>query len=140
MNGHVWVAELPTSVPGGEIGFLIVATVILFILGCFLDFFEVACIILPLLIAPAEAFGIDLVWPGIVIAMNLQTSFLTTPFGFALFCLRLVAAKMPYLDKVTGKKMEPVTTPQIHAGSLKFIMLLVIMIAVVIMFPNLVMH
>ena len=88
MNGHVWVAELPTSVPGGEIGFLIVATVFMFIPSCFLDFFEVAFIILPLLIAPVEAFGIDMVWPGIVIEMNLQTSFLTTPFGFALFCLR----------------------------------------------------
>jgi len=140
VNGHVWVEELLTSVPGGAIGFLIVINVILFILGCFLDFFEIAFIIVPLLIAPAEAFGIDLIWLGVVIAMNLQTSFLTPPFGFALFYLRSVAAKVPYLDKVTGKKMEPVTTPQIYAGAVNFIVLQVIMISVVVMFPNLVMH
>lgn len=140
VNGHVWVEELLTSVPGGEIGFLIVINVVLFILGCFLDFFEIAFIIVPLLIAPAEAFGIDLIWLGVIIAMNLQTSFLTPPFGFALFYLRSVAAKLPYLDKVTGKKMEPVTTQQIYAGSLNFIVLQMIMISVVVMFPNLVMH
>ncbi len=140
VNGHVWVEELLTSVPGGEVGFLIVISVILFILGCFLDFFEIAFIIVPLLIAPAEAFGIDLIWLGVIIAMNLQTSFLTPPFGFALFYLRSVAAKVPYVDKVTGKRMEPVTTPQIYAGSLNFIVLQVIMIAVVVMFPNTVMH
>ncbi len=67
VNGHVWVEELLTSVPGGEIGFLIVINVILFILGCFLDFFEIAFIIVPLLIAPAEAFGIDLIWLGVII-------------------------------------------------------------------------
>jgi len=140
VNGHVWVEELLTSVPGGEIGFLVVVSVILFILGCFLDFFEIAFIIVPLLIAPAEAFGIDLIWLGVIIAMNLQTSFLTPPFGFALFYLRSVAAKVPYVDKLTGKRMEPVTTPQIYAGSLNFILLQVIMIALVVMFPNLVMH
>jgi TRAP-type mannitol/chloroaromatic compound transport system permease large subunit len=140
VNGHVWVEELLTSVPGGVVGFLIVINVILFILGCFLDFFEIAFIIVPLLIAPAEAFGIDLVWLGIVIAMNLQTSFLTPPFGFALFYLRSVAAKVPYIDKVTGKKMDPVTTPQIYAGSVFFIGLQVIMVTVVILFPNLVLH
>ncbi|MBA3909204.1 MAG: C4-dicarboxylate ABC transporter [Rhodobacter sp.] len=138
VNGHVWVEELLVGVPGGEIGFLIVINVILFFLGAFLDFFEIAFIIVPLLIAPAEAFGIDLVWLGVIIAMNLQTSFLTPPFGFALFYLRSVAAKVPYIDKVTGKKMEPVTTPQIYAGSFNFIVLQVIMVAVVIMFPNLV--
>jgi tripartite ATP-independent transporter DctM subunit len=140
VNGHVWVEELLIAVPGGEVGFLIVINVILFILGCFLDFFEIAFIIVPLLIAPAEAFGIDLVWLGVIIAMNLQTSFLTPPFGFALFYLRSVAAKVPYIDKVTGKKMEPVTTPQIYAGSVFFIALQTVMVVVVVMFPNLVMH
>jgi TRAP-type mannitol/chloroaromatic compound transport system permease large subunit len=140
VNGHIWVEHLLTSVPGGEIGFLIVINVILFILGCFLDFFEIAFIIVPLLIAPAEAFGIDLIWLGVIIAMNLQTSFLTPPFGFALFYLRSVAAKVPYVDKVTGKRMEPVKTGDIYKGSMAFIAVQVVMIALVVMFPQMVMH
>ncbi|MGL4235948.1 TRAP transporter large permease [Tabrizicola sp.] len=140
LNGHVWVEELLTAVPGGEIGFLIVINIILFILGCFLDFFEIAFIIVPLLIAPAEAFGIDLIWLGVIIGMNLQTSFLTPPFGFALFYLRSVAAKVPYIDKVTGLRMEPVKTTQIYAGAFWFITIQVVMIAVVILFPQTVMH
>jgi tripartite ATP-independent transporter DctM subunit len=140
VNGHIWVEHLLTSVPGGEIGFLVVINVILFILGCFLDFFEIAFIIVPLLIAPAEAFGIDLIWLGVIIGMNLQTSFLTPPFGFALFYLRSVAAKVPYVDKVTGLRMEPVKTGQIYSGSVAFIGVQVIMIAVVVMFPQMVMH
>ncbi len=140
VNGHVWVEELLTSVPGGAVGFLIVINVILFILGCFLDFFEIAFIIVPLLIAPAEAFGIDLIWLGVIIGMNLQTSFLTPPFGFALFYLRSVAAKVPYIDKVTGKRMEPIRTGQIYQGSVWFIGIQIIMISLVVMFPQLVMH
>jgi TRAP-type mannitol/chloroaromatic compound transport system permease large subunit len=140
VNGHVWVEHLLTSVPGGEIGFLIVINVILFILGCFLDFFEIAFIIVPLLIAPAEAFGIDLIWLGVIIGMNLQTSFLTPPFGFALFYLRSVAAKVPYVDKITGARMEPVKTGQIYSGSVAFIGVQIVMIAVVVMFPQMVMH
>ncbi len=140
VNGHVWVEHLLTSVPGGEIGFLIVINIILFILGCFLDFFEIAFIIVPLLIAPAEAFGIDLIWLGVIIAMNLQTSFLTPPFGFALFYLRSVAAKIPYVDKVTGQRMEPVKTGDIYTGSMAFIGVQIIMIALVIYFPTMVTH
>jgi TRAP-type mannitol/chloroaromatic compound transport system permease large subunit len=140
VNGHIWVEHLLTSVPGGEIGFLVVINVILFILGCFLDFFEIAFIIVPLLIAPAEAFGIDLIWLGVIIGMNLQTSFLTPPFGFALFYLRSVAAKVPYVDKVTGRRMEPVKTGQIYSGSVAFIAVQVVMIVLVVAFPQMVMH
>ena len=140
VNGHIWVEHLLTSVPGGEVGFLIVINIILFILGCFLDFFEIAFIIVPLLIAPAEAFGIDLIWLGVIIGMNLQTSFLTPPFGFALFYLRSVAAKVPYVDKITGLRMEPVKTGQIYTGSVAFIGVQVIMIVIVVMFPQMVMH
>jgi TRAP-type mannitol/chloroaromatic compound transport system permease large subunit len=140
VNGHLWVEHLLTSVPGGEVGFLVVINVILFILGCFLDFFEIAFIIVPLLIGPAESFGIDLIWLGVIIGMNLQTSFLTPPFGFALFYLRSVAAKVPYIDKITGKRMEPVKTAQIYTGSVAFIGVQVVMIVLVIMFPQMVMH
>jgi TRAP-type mannitol/chloroaromatic compound transport system permease large subunit len=140
VNGQIWVEHLLTSVPGGEVGFLVVINVILFILGCFLDFFEIAFIIVPLLIGPAESFGIDLIWLGVIIGMNLQTSFLTPPFGFALFYLRSVAAKVPYIDKITGKRMEPVKTAQIYTGSVAFIAVQVVMIVLVIMFPQMVMH
>jgi TRAP-type mannitol/chloroaromatic compound transport system permease large subunit len=140
VNGHVWVEHLLTSVPGGEVGFLVVVNIILFILGCFLDFFEIAFIIVPLLIAPAETLGIDLIWLGVIIGMNLQTSFLTPPFGFALFYLRSVAAKVPYLDKVTGQQMEPVQTRQIYAGAVWFIAVQLVMVVAVIAFPQMVMH
>ena len=75
VNGHIWVEHLLTSVPGGVIGFMIVVNIILFVLGCFLDFFEIAFIIVPLLVPAAEALGIDLIWLGVIIGMNLQTSF-----------------------------------------------------------------
>jgi tripartite ATP-independent transporter DctM subunit len=140
VNGHVWVEHLLTSVPGGEIGFLVVVNIILFILGCFLDFFEIAFIIVPLLIPAAESFGIDLIWLGVIIGMNLQTSFLTPPFGFALFYLRSVAAKAPYVDRVTGRRIDAVTTRQIYAGAVWFIAVQVVMVVAVIAFPQMVMH
>ena len=140
VNGHVWVEHLLTSVPGGEIGFLVVVNIILFILGCFLDFFEIAFIIVPLLIPAAESFGIDLIWLGVIIGMNLQTSFLTPPFGFALFYLRSVAAKAPYVDRVTGRRIDAVKTRQIYAGAVWFIAVQVVMIVAVVAFPQMVMH
>lgn len=114
--------------------------IILFVLGCFLDFFEIAFIIVPLLIPAAESLGIDLIWLGVIIGMNLQTSFLTPPFGFALFYLRSVAARVPYVDKVTGLRMEPVKTQQIYAGAFAFILVQVVMIVFVVAFPQMVMH
>jgi hypothetical protein len=128
-------------VPGGEYGFLDRGRVVLFVLGFFLDFFEIAFIIVPLLIAPAQCAGDrpDLA-SGSSSAMNLQTSFLTPPFGFALFYLRSVAAKVPYVDKVTGKRMEPIRTPQIYAGAVWFIGIQAVMIAMVVLFPQMVLH
>jgi TRAP-type mannitol/chloroaromatic compound transport system permease large subunit len=140
VNGHVWVEELLTSVPGGQYGFLMVVNLIIFVLGFFLDFFEIAFILVPLLIAPAETLGIDLIWLGVIIGVNLQTSFLTPPFGFALFYLRSVAAKVPYLDKVTGKKMDGIKTGEIYKGAIPFIIIQVTMILAVIFYPQMVMH
>ncbi|MCU0827017.1 MAG: TRAP transporter large permease subunit [Tabrizicola sp.] len=117
VNGHIWVEELLTAVPGGQYGFLFVVNLIIFILGFFIDFFEIAFILVPLLIAPAETLGIDLIWLGVIIGVNLQTSFLTPPFGFALFYLRSVAAKVPYLDKITGKKMDGIKTGRDHRAN-----------------------
>jgi len=94
----------------------------------------------PLLAPVAEKMGIDLVWFGVIIAINLQTSFLTPPFGFALFFLRSVAPKNAYKDRVTGRMMEPVTTGQIYWGAVPFVVIQVVMIGLTISFPSMVMH
>jgi tripartite ATP-independent transporter DctM subunit len=140
VNGHVWVEHLLTSLPGGQVGFLIVVNVLVFFLAFFLDFFELAFIVVPLLGPAAEKLGIDLIWFGVILGVNMQTSFMHPPFGFALFFLRSVAPKVPYIDRVTGKRMEPVTTGQIYWGSIPFVIIQLIMVAIVVLFPNIVMH
>ncbi|MEZ5616757.1 MAG: TRAP transporter large permease subunit [Rhodocyclaceae bacterium] len=137
-DGHVFVEHLFDKLPGGALGFLIVVNILVFILGMFIDFFEIAFIVIPLLAPVAEKMGIDLIWFGVIIAMNLQTSFLTPPFGFALFYLRSVAAKADYNDRITKARIPAVTTTQIYKGSIAFIVLQVIMVAAVIIYPNLV--
>ncbi len=148
-DGHVWVEHLFKDMPGGALGFLIVVNILIFFLGCFIDFFEIAFIVIPILVPVAEKIlpglfppgtPIDsiMIWFGIVIAMNLQTSFLTPPFGFALFYLRSVAAKSDYKDRITGQTIPAVTTEQIYKGSIAFIVLQVVMIGSIIAFPNLV--
>lgn len=140
VNGHIWVEHLLTSLPGGEYGFLIAVSVLVFILAFFLDFFELAFIIVPLLAPAAEALGIDLIWFGVILGVNMQTSFMHPPFGFALFYLRSVAPRNPYKDAVTGKITEPVKTSQIYWGAVPFVFIQIVMIAIVISFPQLVMH
>ncbi len=140
INGHIWIEELLTALPGGEYGFLTVVTIIVFILGCFLDFFEIAFIVVPLLVAPAETLGIDLVFLGIILGINLQTSFLTPPFGFALFYIRSIAPQEAWDDEVTGERIEGVRTGEIYRGVLPYIGIQVLAIAIVIIFPGLVMH
>jgi hypothetical protein len=104
----------------------------------FIDFFEIAFIVVPLLAPVAEKMGIDLVWFGVIIAINLQTSFLTPPFGFALFYLRSVAARNDYNDRISGARIPAVTTGQIYKGAIAFIVIQLFMIALVIANPNLV--
>jgi len=140
VNGHIWVEHLLTSLPGGETGFLIFISILVFLLAFFLDFFELAFIIVPLLVPAAEALGIDLIWLGIILGVNMQTSFMHPPFGFALFYLRSVAPKAPYTDKVTGKKTDGVTTGQIYWGAVPFVVIQVVMVGLVIAFPQMVMH
>ncbi len=111
-----------------------------FILGCFIDFFEIAFILMPLLVAPAEALGIDIVWFGVLMAMNMQTSFLTPPFGFALFYLRSVAPRLPYVDKITGKTLQGIETTTLYRAVIPFISIQVFMVLVVYFFPQLVLH
>lgn len=147
-DGHIWVEHLFVDMPGGAIGFLIVVNLLIFILGCFIDFFEIAFIVIPILAPVAEKILPGLVpgmtpdqamiWFGVIVAMNLQTSFLTPPFGFALFYLRSVAPKNDYKDRVTGENIKAVTTTEIYKGSIAFIVLQLIMVAAIIMVPSLV--
>jgi TRAP-type mannitol/chloroaromatic compound transport system permease large subunit len=139
VNGHLWVEHLLVSLPGGATGFLIFVNILVFLLAFFLDFFELAFIIIPLLGPPAEKLGIDLIWFGVILGVNMQTSFMHPPFGFALFYLRSVAPAQEYVDKVTGQKMAPVTTGQIYWGAIPFVVIQCIMVALVIIFPQMVM-
>jgi TRAP-type mannitol/chloroaromatic compound transport system permease large subunit len=132
------VEHLFDKLPGGQIGFLIFVNLLVFGLGFFLDFFEIAFIVIPLLAPVAEKLDINLIWFGIIIAMNLQTSFLTPPFGFALFYLRSVAPRNDYIDAVTKKRIPKITTEQIYKGSIAFIVLQVIMVIVLLWQPQLV--
>ncbi|OYX58692.1 MAG: C4-dicarboxylate ABC transporter [Comamonadaceae bacterium 32-67-11] len=137
-DGHIWVKELFSGLPGGQLGFLIFVNTLVFLLGFFIDFFEIAFIVVPLLLPVAKMLDINLVWFGIILAMNLQTSFLTPPFGFALFYLRSVAPRNDYLDSITKKRIAGVTTEQIYKGSIAFVLMQVMMVAVLITYPNLV--
>ena len=137
VDGDLWVERLMTGLPGGELGFLVAVNILVFVLAFFLDFFELAFIIVPLLAPVADKLGIDLVWFGILLAINMQTSFMHPPFGFALFYLRSVAPKADYLDKVTGRFTQRVTTGQIYWGAVPFVVIQVIMVGVVLLFPEL---
>ena len=125
VDGHRWVEHLLTGLPGGEVGFLIVVNVLVFLLAFFLDFFELSFIVVPLLGPVAQALGIDLIWFGILLAVNMQTSFMHPPFGFALFFLRSVAP-------------ASVKTTDIYWGAIPFVCIQVIMVGLLIAFPQLV--
>jgi Tripartite ATP-independent periplasmic transporter, DctM component len=132
------VEHLLTSLPGGQLGFLIVVNILIFFLAFFLDFFELSFIVIPLIGPVAEKLGIDLVWFGVLLAVNMQTSFMHPPFGFALFYLRSVAPHDEYTDRVTSKRLAPVTTGQIYWGAVPFVLIQVLMVGLIIAFPNLV--
>ncbi|WP_341894940.1 TRAP transporter large permease subunit [Ferrovibrio terrae] len=138
VNGDLWVEHLLTSLPGGQLGFLIVVNIMVFLLAFFLDFFELAFIVVPLLGPAAEKLGIDLIWFGVLLGVNMQTSFMHPPFGFALFYLRSVAPVADYIDKVTGKLTPRVTTGQIYWGAVPFVCIQIIMVGLVIAFPEMV--
>jgi tripartite ATP-independent transporter DctM subunit len=140
VSGHIWVEHLLTSLPGGQIGFLLFVNAFVFVLAFFLDFFELAFIVIPLLGPAAEHLGIDLIWFGVILGVNMQTSFMHPPFGFALFYLRSVAPKESFIDRVTGKRTDPVTTGQIYWGAIPFVFIQVLMVVLVILFPAMVMH
>jgi tripartite ATP-independent transporter DctM subunit len=138
VNGDLWVEHLLTSLPGGQLGFLIVVNILVFVLAFFLDFFELAFIIVPLLGPVADKLGIDLIWFGVLLGVNMQTSFMHPPFGFALFYLRSVAPKKDYVDKVTSRLMPKVSTGEIYWGAVPFVCIQIVMVVLVIMFPGMV--
>ncbi|MGB7440291.1 MAG: TRAP transporter large permease subunit [Coleofasciculaceae cyanobacterium] len=125
LNGDRFMFDVLTNLPGGEIGFLIVSMLTVFLLGFFIDFFEIAFIVIPLFAPVAESLGINLVWYGVILGANLQTSFLTPPFGFALFYLRGVAP-------------PEVKTTDIYRGAIPFILLQLLVLVLIIAFPEIV--
>ncbi|MBA4742172.1 MAG: TRAP transporter large permease subunit [Azoarcus sp.] len=138
IDGKDWVEHLFDKLPGGQVGFLLFVNLVIFFLGFFLDFFEIAFILIPLLAPIADKLGIDLVWFGIMIAINLQTSFLTPPFGFALFYLRSVAPTQAFIDRVTRRRIEGISTAQIYRGSIAFVLIQITLLGLLIAFPGLV--
>jgi TRAP-type mannitol/chloroaromatic compound transport system permease large subunit len=138
VDGHLWVESLLTSLPGGQLGFLIVTNILIFVLAFFLDFFELSFIVIPLLGPVAEKLGIDLIWLGVLYGVNMQTSFMHPPFGFALFYLRSVAPAKDFTDKLTGRLTARVTTGQIYWGAVPFVLIQIIMVSVIIAFPGIV--
>jgi len=125
INGDLWVEHLLSGLPGGQVGFLIVVNLLFFILAFFLDFFELAFILVPLVGPVAEKLGINLIWFGVLLGVNIQTSFMHPPFGFALFYLRSVAPKA-------------IRTSDIYWGAIPFVLIQIIMVGLIIAFPQLV--
>ena len=138
VDGPRWVEHLLSRLPGGQIGFLIVVNIMIFFLAFFLDFFELSFIVVPLLAPVAQKLGIDLIWFGVLLGVNMQTSFMHPPFGFALFYLRSVAPAKEYEDRITKKMIPPVTTMQIYWGAVPFVVIQLIMVGLIIAFPGIV--
>jgi tripartite ATP-independent transporter DctM subunit len=125
VDGDLWIERMLLSLPGGPIGFLIAVNIFVFFLAFFLDYFEIAFIVIPLLAPVAEKLGIDLIWFGVLLGANMQTSFMHPPFGFALFYLRGVAPK-------------EVKSSDIYWGALPWVVLQLMLVAIIIFWPGLV--
>ena len=125
VGGKVWIEQMLTSLPGGQVGFLVFVNIFIFVIAFFLDFFEIAFIIIPLLAPVAQKLGIDLVWFGVLLGVNMQTSFMHPPFGFALFYLRGIAP-------------PSVKSADIYWGAIPWVGLQLAMCAIVIVFPGVV--
>mgnify|MGYP006177169861 CR=1 FL=1 len=132
VDGGHWVEHLLTGLPGGVWGFLIVVNVFVFFLAFFLDFFEIAFIIVPMLAPVADKLGIDLIWFGVLLCVNLQTSFMHPPFGFALFYLRGIA------DTLFKDKRIPVAvkSSDIYMGSIPWVIMQILLVVIVIFAPQ----
>ncbi len=128
LGGDELVTDIFLGLPGGYVGFMFASMLLIFVLGFFIDFFEIAFIVLPLLVPAATTYGLDLRWFGVIVGVNLQTSFLTPPFGFALFYLRGIAPR------------DQITTGHIYRGVIPFIIIQIIVLIIVITNPQLVTH
>ena len=125
VDGDLWIENMLSNLPGGVVGFLVFVNIFVFFLAFFLDYFEIAFIIIPLLAPVAQKMGIDLIWFGVMIGVNMQTSFMHPPFGFALFYLRSVAP-------------PSIKSSDILLGSIPWVIIMVIMTLLVILFPGMV--
>jgi TRAP-type mannitol/chloroaromatic compound transport system permease large subunit len=123
LGGKTWITNLLTNLPGGFWGFLFISNIAIFLLGVFLEFIEICFIAMPLFVPAAQALGIDMVWFGVVMAINLQTAFISPPVGFSLFYLQSVAPK-------------EITTIEIHRSAIPFMVLQFIVLMIVIIFPQ----
>jgi TRAP-type mannitol/chloroaromatic compound transport system permease large subunit len=123
VNGGRWIEHLLSGIPGGQLGFLIFVNIFIFFLAFFLDFFEIVFIVVPMLLPTAVALDINLVWFGVLLCVNMQTSFMHPPFGFALFYLRGIAP-------------PEVKSRDIYLGSIPWIGLQVILVIVLIVWPE----
>ncbi len=123
-GGKEWIEGLLTNLPGGQVGFLTFVNIFVFILAFFLDFFEIAFIVIPLLAPAAEKLGIDLIWFGVLLGANMQTSFMHPPFGFALFYLRGIAPR------------DTVPSSDIYWGAIPWVVLQLMLVAIVIFWPS----
>jgi TRAP-type mannitol/chloroaromatic compound transport system permease large subunit len=132
VDGAIWIEHLLSGLPGGQIGFLVVVNVFVFFLAFFLDFFEIAFIILPMLAPVANKLGIDMIWFGVLLCVNMQTSFMHPPFGFALFYLRSTADSLFKAGSLPGK----VLSRDIYLGAIPWVALQLLLVAIVIVFPQ----
>ncbi|MEY3038144.1 MAG: hypothetical protein RL143_711 [Pseudomonadota bacterium] len=138
INGDLWIEHLFSFIPGGEMGFVLFVSVIVFILGFFIDFFEIAFILMPLIGPVAQNMGIDMIWFLVLVGLNMSMSFLTPPFGFALFYLRSVAPKEDYQDAVTGENIHGMKTQDIYKGAIPFILIMLLSLTLIFLFPEIV--
>ncbi|MES2945484.1 MAG: TRAP transporter large permease subunit [Pseudomonadota bacterium] len=132
VDGAKWVEHLLTGLPGGQIGFLIVVNIFIFFLAFFLDFFEIAFIILPMLGPVADKLGIDLIWFGVLLCVNMQTSFMHPPFGFALFYLRGIADTL----FKEGRIPKAIKSNDIYLGAIPWVVMQLILVTIVIFVPQ----
>ena len=132
VDGGIWIEHMLSGLPGGQLGFLIAVNIFIFFLAFFLDFFEIAFIIIPFLAPVAAKLGIDLIWFGVMICVNMQTSFMHPPFGFALFYLRGISDTL-YKNKSLPRKVE---SSDIYMGAIPFIVIQLILVGIVIFFPQ----
>jgi tripartite ATP-independent transporter DctM subunit len=132
VDGGIWIEHLLAGLPGGQLGFLIAINIFIFFLAFFLDFFEIAFIIIPFLAPVAAKLGIDLIWFGVMICVNMQTSFMHPPFGFALFYLRGIADTL-FKNGSLPRKVE---TSDIYMGAIPWIVIQLVLVAIVIFVPQ----